>query len=441
MNISVFGLGYVGCITAACLARNGHKVIGVDVNAEKVDLINGGKSPIVEPGLGELLESVVSRGQLRATTEAAEAVAATDVALICVGTPGVGHGQPSWDAITRVGRNIGGALVDRSPAAGPFIVVLRSTALPGTTESVLLTALHEGTEGRTIDVRVAVNPEFMREGASIRDFDHPPMVLVGAEDEQVATTLDRMYEGVDAEFVHTSIRTAELVKYASNAYHGLKVCFANEMADLAGALGADANEVMRIFARDRKLNISEAYLRPGFAFGGSCLPKDIRALLWAGRVHEVETPVLSAVLPSNTRQVREAIDTVLSFGRRRVGVVGLAFKPDTDDLRESPFVALVEALIGKGLEIRVLDRNVALARLVGANRRFIEAELPHVAALLCDSPEALVDSSDVVVIASNTPDAEAVIARIGPDQPVVDLTRSGRWPRTSTLRESQGVAV
>jgi GDP-mannose 6-dehydrogenase len=431
MNISIFGLGYVGCITAACLARNGHNVVGVDVNIEKVDMINAGRSPIVEPGLGDLLEVVVQQGRLRATVDVADAVAASDVALLCVGTPGLSHGQPSWDAIGRVGRSIGRALQDRPRVAGPYLVVLRSTALPGTTDSVLARALRSGVGDHPDNVRVAVNPEFMREGASIHDFDHPPMILVGTDDEGSAETLRAVYEGVDADFVHTSVRTAELVKYASNAYHGLKVCFANEMADLAGALGADANEVMRIFARDRKLNISEAYLRPGFAFGGSCLPKDIRALLWAGRVHDVETPVLSAVLPSNVRQVREAIDLILSLGRRRIGVVGLAFKSDTDDLRESPQVTLVEALIGKGLDVQILDRNVAVARLVGANRRFIEAELPHVAALLCDGPEALVTHSDVIVIAAQSADADAVLNLRRPEQDVVDLTRSGRWPRAS----------
>lgn len=438
MNISIFGLGYVGCITAACLARNGHNVIGVDVNVEKVDMINGGRSPIVEPGLGDLLDVVVREGRLRATVDVAEAVAASDVALLCVGTPGLAHGQPSWDAIGRVGRAIGRALSDRPRVANPYLVVLRSTALPGTTDSVLAKALRTGVGDHPDSVRVAVNPEFMREGASIHDFDHPPMILVGSDDDRSAETMRAVYEGVDAEFVHTSVRTAELVKYASNAYHGLKVCFANEMADIAGALGADANEVMRIFARDRKLNISEAYLRPGFAFGGSCLPKDIRALLWAGRVHDVDTPVLSAVLPSNVRQVREAIDLILSLGRRRIGVVGLAFKTDTDDLRESPQVTLVEALIGKGLQVHVLDRNVSVARLVGANRRFIEAELPHVAALLCDSPEALVAHSDGIVIAAQSPDADAVLSLRRPEQDVVDLTRSGRWPRAS-VRARQSV--
>jgi GDP-mannose 6-dehydrogenase len=301
MNVSVFGLGYVGCVTAACLARNGHYVFGVDVNLDKVDMINDGRAPIVEPGLDDLIRTVVAAGRLRATPDGTAAVKATDLALICVGTPGHGHGQPSFDAIARVGEHIGRSLVGRRQ---PFTVVLRSTALPGTTESVLLAAIQRTLGDGGPEVYVGCNPEFMREGASIHDFDHPPFVLIGAEDPKVTGQLREMYAGVDGEIVRTSIRSAELVKYASNAFHGLKVCFANEMGDMADALGADAREVMRIFALDRKLNISPAYLKPGFAFGGSCLPKDVRGLLWAGRMQDVDTPVLSAILPSNERQIR-----------------------------------------------------------------------------------------------------------------------------------------
>ena len=421
MNVSVFGLGYVGCVTAACLARNGHKVIGVDVNPEKVGMITEGRAPIVEPGLGELIQEVVADGRLRATTDCAEAVRATSIALLCVGTPGTGAGQPSLDAVSRVASQIGEALAGTDQ---PFTVVLRSTALPGTTEHILMPALRDGAGGRTAGIQVAVNPEFMREGASLHDFDHPPFVLVGCEDMQIASVIRAMYAGVDAPLVQTSVRSAELVKYACNAFHGLKVCFANEIADMADALGADANAVMRIFAMDRKLNVSDAYLKPGFAFGGSCLPKDIRGLLWAGRVHEVDTPVLAAVLPSNDRQIQQAISRVRQAGRRRIGVVGLAFKPNTDDLRESPVVTMVEALIGKGLDLKVLDPNVSLARLVGANRRYIEAEIPHIASLLCESAEELVRHAEVIVIGSRSADAEAVLALAGPDHHIIDLTRA-----------------
>jgi GDP-mannose 6-dehydrogenase len=422
MNVSVLGLGYVGCVTAACLARNGHTVIGVDINPDKVAMINGGLAPIVEPGLGELIKQVVTDGHLRATTDLAEAVRQTSIGLICVGTPSKGGGQPSLDAIAGVGRDVGRALAGRT---APFALVLRSTALPGTTETVLLPPLL-AEAGPNALVRVAVNPEFMREGASIHDFDHPPYVLVGADDPQIAGVLRAMYAGVKAPLVRTTIRSAELVKYASNAFHGLKVAFANEMGDLADMLGADGQDVMRIFALDTKLNASGAYLRPGFAFGGSCLPKDLRALTWAARVHGVDTPVISSVIPSNDGQIRAAIDRVLALGRKRIGVLGLAFKPNTDDLRESPVVRLVEALIGKGLDVRVLDRNVSIARLVGANRQYIETEIPHIASLLCDDLADLAVHAEVAVIGSQSDEARQLLRLLGPDQIAVDLTRSFR---------------
>jgi GDP-mannose 6-dehydrogenase len=433
MNVSVFGLGYVGCVTAACLARNGHVVIGVDVNADKVALINAGRSPIVEAGLDELLARVVGAGRLRATTDVSAAVAAADVALICVGTPSRPQGDPSLDAIVRVGREIGVALRERRDDR--LTVLLRSTSLPGTTERVLLPALRDGLGEPGRRVPVGFNPEFMREGASIRDFDHPPFVVIGCEDPQVSGVVRLLYAGVDAEILRTSIRTAELVKYACNAYHGLKVCFANEMADLAEALGADAAEVMRIFALDRKLNISEAYLKPGFAFGGSCLPKDLRALDWASRIHGVATPVLSSVLPSNDHQIHQAVERITSRGRRRVGVVGLAFKSGTDDLRGSPAVALVEALIGKGYDVRVLDRHVMMARLIGANRRFIETEIPHIASLLCEDAASLVAHGEVIVITTRGDDAFSVVANLGPSHDVIDLTRTDLAPTTTVPLE------
>jgi GDP-mannose 6-dehydrogenase len=432
MNVSVFGLGYVGCVTAACLARSGHDVVGVDVNPDKVDMINDGRAPIVEPGLPELLQSVVAAGRLRATTDCLDAVSSTSLALICVGTPGAKTGKPQLDAVARVGAELGCALTGR---VEPFAAILRSTALPGTADEVLWPAIRNGADGPLPPLQVAVNPEFMREGVSIHDFDHPPFVLVGCDDPRTAAIVRALYADVKAPLLRTTTRTAELVKYACNAFHGLKVCFANEIADLADALGADAQAAMQIFARDRKLNISEAYLKPGFAFGGSCLPKDLRGLLWAGRVRDVDTPVLASVLPSNERQIRGALQRVLATGRRRVGVVGLAFKPDTDDLRESPVVTLVEALIGKGLAVRILDRNVSIARLMGANRRYIETEIPHLAALLCDHPESLVDQADVLVIGSRGPEADAVLAKATTSHQVIDLTRTVNTHQAARLQE------
>jgi GDP-mannose 6-dehydrogenase len=424
MNVSVFGLGYVGCVTAACLARDGHRVLGVDINADKVKMINDGRSPIIEPGLEPLIKRLVRDGRLAATTCASFAVGETDLALLCVGTPGTGHGQPDINPLTRVATDIGSACADR---ATPFTVVVRSTVLPGTNDVVrqrLHSAAEEaGNSGGRSDIRLVSNPEFMREGSSIRDFDHPPFVLVGTDDPESAAAMRELYVNVDAPVVETSIRTAEMIKYVCNAYHALKVCFANEIGDLCEGLGADAQEVMRIFRLDKKLNVSEAYLTPGFAFGGSCLPKDLRAMLCASRTHAIDVPLLASILPSNEGQIRRAAEAVLHWKRRRIGVVGLAFKPETDDLRESPMVALVETLIGKGCDVRVLDPNIVMARLRGANRQYIENEIPHIASLLCDSAADLIDHADVIVIGAKCADAAQVLAGLRQDQAVVDLTR------------------
>ena len=419
MRVALFGLGYVGSVTAACLAKAGHEVVGVDISAEKVAMVNAATPPVVEPGLAELLAEVVGAGRLRATTSSDEAVAASDMSLICVGTPGRSNGQLEVEAVVRTGERIGAALRQR---AAPHIVVLRSTVLPGTTETRLLPALRAAAgEGATIPV--AVNPEFMREGSSLRDFATPPLTLVGCSEPTTAAVLQRLYEGVGAPFVHTTIRTAEMVKYAANAFHALKVCFANEIGVACAALGADAHEVMRVFLMDRKLNVSDAYLRPGFAFGGSCLPKDLRALLHAARVADVTLPVLSSILPSNEAQVRRGVEAVLATRRPRIGVVGLAFKAGTDDLRESPMVTLVETLIGKGCDVRILDRNVAMARLLGANRRYIEEEIPHIASLMCSGVEALLAHAQVLVIGSGGEDAAETLAAASDAHLVVDLTR------------------
>jgi GDP-mannose 6-dehydrogenase len=434
MRIGVFGLGYVGCVSAACLARAGHEVIGVDVNPDKVSMINAAVPPVVELGLKEVLADVVKTGRLRATTDAAAAVAATDVALVCVGTPSRASGQLDVGALVRIAEEIGLALDSRSE---PYTVVLRSTVLPGTTHEVLVPALLGGGESRA-RVRVAVNPEFMREGSALRDFVRPPLVLVGSDDPETASLVHSLYAGVDAPFVHTDVRNAEMVKYAANAFHALKVCFANEIGDVCQALGADPQEVMRIFRMDHTLNVSEAYLRPGFAFGGSCLPKDVRALLHAAGRADVPLPLLAGILPSNEAQIRRAVDAVLATRKRRVGVVGLAFKPGTDDLRESPMVALVEALIGKGCQVRILDRNVSIARLVGANRRYIEEEIPHIASLMCESADALLDHAEVLVIGSAGEEAARVLEHAGRDYQVVDLTRSAVRPRSRAAVEARG---
>jgi GDP-mannose 6-dehydrogenase len=415
MNVTVFGLGYVGCVTACCLARDGHDVTGVDVSPDKVAMINSGRTPVIEPGLGDLLASVVRAGRLAATQDARGALARADIALICVGTPDVGHGHQDLEALGRVGADIAGACVGRT---WPLDVVLRSTVLPGTTDRVLAPLFKgDGT------VRLSVNPEFMREGSSLQDFDHPPFVLIGCEHDESAAALEQLYHRVDAPILRTGIRTAEMVKYVCNAFHALKICFTNEIADLCTALDADAQQVMEIVKQDRKLNVSPAYMTPGFAFGGSCLPKDLRALLCAARSHDVEAPLLASIVPSNDGQVRRGIDAVIATRRRRVGVVGLAFKPNTDDLRESPMVTLVETLIGKGLDVRILDGHVEMSRLTGANRRYIETEIPHISSLLCDDVGAFISHAEVLVFGTVGDEAARVRAAARPDQVIVDLTR------------------
>src|SRR5437867_3467518 len=421
MRISVFGLGYVGCVTAACLARAGHEVTGVDVNPEKTAIINDGKSPVVEPGLGDLVSEVVRERRLRATVSADWAVKHTDLAMICVGTPSGPNGQIDTSALERVAQDIGRAVERRTQL---FTIVLRSTVLPGTTETVLVQILRDclGDEFEN-KIALAVNPEFMREGTSIADFEHPPMTLIGCADEATADRLRMLYRQVDAPLVRTSIRVAEMMKYVSNAFHALKICFANEIGDLCESMGVDAHELTRTFLMDHKLNVSEAYLRPGFAFGGSCLPKDLRALTYAARKSDIDVPLLSSIAPSNEHQIRRGIDAVLATRRKRVGVVGLAFKSGTDDLRESPMVTLVETLIGKGCAIRIFDRNVRLAALVGANRAYIEKEIPHISSLMCDDLATLLAEADVVVIGGEGEDAVRALAQCRPDQTIIDLTR------------------
>src|SRR5881396_4054766 len=422
MRVNIFGMGYVGCVTAACLARAGHEVLGVDVSQEKVDMINAGVSPVVEPGLTELLAEVVGARRLSATTSPGDAVASSALSLICVGTPGRVNGQLDLRAIERVGRAIGEALTARSEI---HTVVLRSTVLPGVTEKVLVPAILSGAgPDYRPRLRVAVNPEFMREGSSLRDFATPPLTLVGCDDPETVSLLRSLYAEVQAPFVHTGVRAAEMVKYVANAFHALKVCFANEVGDLCEAFGIEPNEVMRIFLMDRKLNVSEAYLRPGFAFGGSCLPKDRRALLYAARSADVPGPLLSAILPSNETQIRRGIEAVLETKKRRIGIVGLAFKQGTDDLRESPMVAVVEALIGKGCDVRILDRNVSIARLMGANRRYIEEGIPHIASLMCDGVDELLAHADAVVIGNADEDSARVLSAVTSRHVVVDLTRT-----------------
>ena len=420
-SISIFGLGYVGAVSVACLAESGHRVIGVDVNLTKVDLINGGQSPIVEAGVAELMAAGVASGAIRATADAASAVLETDISIVSVGTPGRANGSLSVDHVRDVCEDIGAALANLDRR---HIVVVRSTVLPGTTEEVVIPTL-EATSGRRAgrDFDVVYHPEFLREGSSVADFHAPPVTVMAGTDDAAVQAVLAIYPPSDAPFVAVPFRVAELVKYANNAFHGLKVAFANEIGRVAKREGIDGQQVMDIVTLDRKLNISPAYLRPGFAFGGSCLPKDLRALLHLGRQLDLDLPVLEAILPSNRGQIDLAYEMIRSTGRRRVGILGMSFKPGTDDLRESPMVELIEQLSGKGFSVRVYDGNVSLASLQGANREYIERELPHVASLMAATVDEVLDAAEVVVVGHRAAEFADVLGRLRDDQVLIDLVR------------------
>jgi GDP-mannose 6-dehydrogenase len=421
MNVSVFGLGYVGSVSAASFAADGHRVIGVDVNAGKVAAINQGRSPIVEPGLEELIRRGAESGHLTATTNTADAVAATDVSLVCVGTPSRRNGSLDLAHLERVSEQLGHALRDKSSY---HVVVVRSTVLPGTTHGVVIPALERGSGKRYGEgFGVSVNPEFLREGTALKDFRQPPLTLVGHNHAADAAGTIALYDGVPAPLVSTSIRVAEMIKYASNTWHALKVCFANEIGNLCKRLEVDSHDVMDIFCRDEKLNLSSYYLRPGFAFGGSCLPKDVRALQYRAKEVDLELPVIQSILGSNHAQIQHAVDLVIETGHKRIGLLGFSFKAGTDDLRESPIVILAEALLGKGCRLRIYDRNVSLAKLVGANKEYIEQQIPHLSSLLCDTIDEVIDGSDVIVVGNASPEFAPALERTRAGQHIIDLVR------------------
>ena len=421
MKLSVFGLGYVGCVSAACFAKEGHEVIGVDVNSLKVEIINSGRSPIVEPGIEELIRTAVKENRLRATSDASDAVVNSDVSLVCIGTPSNHNGSLDLAHIKSVCRQIGEALarVNRF-----HIVVMRSTMLPGTIEQTVIPALEVYSGKRAgSDFGVAINPEFLREGTSIHDFNNPPFTLIGADDPDTSGPVQRLYTGIEAPMIAIRIKEAEMVKYACNAFHALKVTFANEIGSISKALGVDSHKVMDVFCKDTKLNLSPYYLKPGFAFGGSCLPKDLRAITYKAKELDVEVPMLNSILVSNRQQVERAVDAVLQTGRKSVGVLGLSFKSGTDDLRESPMVTLIETLIGKGLKLAIYDRDVELARLFGANKEYIEREIPHISNLMRPELSEVIDASEVIIIGKREDEFRALSDRMNNGRVIIDLVR------------------
>ena len=421
MKVSVFGLGYVGCVSAACFAKEGHDVIGVDPNPVKVEMINRGESPIIEEGMTELIKGMVSEKRLRATSSPGEAVNQSEISLVCVGTPSKANGSLELKYVKSVCQEIGTALETRR---GPHIVVVRSTMLPGTIEEVVTPTLevYSGKKhGR--DFQVCINPEFLREGTSIKDFYSPPFTLIGADDEEVARSVRRLYADIKAPLFVVSVKAAEMVKYACNSFHGLKVSFANEIGNICKGLGIDSHQVMEVFCHDTKLNLSPYYLKPGFAFGGSCLPKDLRAIGYKAKELDIATPVLSSILPSNQNQVERALEMVKATGKKRIGVLGFSFKAGTDDLRESPIVTLIETLIGKGFSLSIFDADVSLAKLMGANKEYIEKEIPHISQLMRQTPAEVVEASDVLIIGNKTAEFREVAEQLPADKTVIDLVR------------------
>jgi GDP-mannose 6-dehydrogenase len=419
--VSVFGLGYVGAVSCGCFAHDGFEVVGVDVNPAKVAMLNEGRSPIVEERIGDLLAEAVAASRLRATTDVREAVEQTDVSVVSVGTPSSANGRIGLDAVERVSHEIGRALAGKSAR---HTVVVRSTVLPGSVKRVVVPALEAGSGKKVGDeIGICFNPEFLREGSSVKDHYNPPYTLIGSWDRADGDVAASLYAKVDAPVHHVSVETAEMIKYVCNAFHALKITFANEIGILAQACGVDGHTVMDLVCRDTKLNISPRYLTPGFAFGGSCLPKDLRALLYRAREADVEMPLTQSILESNRRQIARAVDAVLATRRRKVSVLGISFKAGTDDLRESPLVALTEALIGKGLDVRIFDEHVSVARLVGANKEYIEKEIPHIASLLGDDLEPVVRHGEVVVVGNAAPAFRTIPAWLSGGQVVIDLVR------------------
>ena len=419
MRVSIFGLGYVGCVTAACLARDGHEVIGVDVNPTKVASITAGKSPIIEPGLDGLLHGVTRIGQLRATVDAQRAVRDSDISLICVGTPSNANGSLNTRYIESVCQEIGLAINHKREY---HTVVMRSTVLPGTVNEKVIPILEEFSGRRAgDDFGVAMNPEFLREGSAITDYYDPSFVVIGELTKRSGDAVQELYSAVDAKFIRTSIKTAEMMKYANNTFHALKISFANEIGNLCKAHGIDGRDVMDIICQDERLNISPLYLKPGYAFGGSCLPKDLRALLYRAKERDVESPLLGSIMESNQRQIERGVRMVEGTGRKSVGILGLSFKPGTDDVRESSIVPLIETLVGRGYAVTVYDETVELPKLIGANRSFIQETLPHIATLMRGSVDAVLNESEVVVVANGGSSFKDIGNKVRPGQILIDL--------------------
>ena len=418
-SISIFGLGYVGSVTSACFASKGYKIVGVDPNPQKVTALQQGASPILEPGLEEIVKKAHAEGLLTATADSAAAIAQTSISFISVGTPSQRNGKLDLSHVVKVCREIGLALAKKSEF---HWIVLRSTVLPGTTEQVVIPELERASGKRQgVDFGVCFNPEFLREGSAIHDFFDPPYTVLGTSETAKIETIRELYAWAPTQIYVTSPKSAEMVKYVCNAFHALKVAFANEVGTLCSEMDVDKHVVTDIYTSDTRLNISKAYLKPGFAFGGSCLPKDLRAITYKAKELDLKLPLMENIMPSNTEHIERAASAVLASEGRRVGVLGLSFKPGTDDLRESPMVHLVKRLLGEGCEIKIWDNNVALGQLIGSNRDFIQEYIPHIGSLLCSDQREVIEHADVIVLGTNAVDKKKLIENLRSDQSMIDL--------------------
>lgn len=421
MRISIFGLGYVGTVSAGCLASEGHEIFGVDPVQTKVELINKGLSPIIETQIGDLVAENVKAGRLRATNDPAEAICNTELSFVCVGTPSQQNGNLDFRYIRRICEQIGEAIKQK---AARHTVVIRSTILPGTMHEIVIPTLEEFSGKKAgVDFGVCHNPEFLREGSAVKDFHAPPKTVIGELDKASGDMLASLYEKLDAPLIRTDLETAEMVKYVDNCWHAVKIGFANEIGNFCKAFEIDAHKVMNIFCQDKKLNISPAYLMPGFAFGGSCLPKDLRALSYKAKSSDLQLPILTSVLPSNEMQVARGLQMIMDQGHKKVGILGFSFKAGTDDLRESPVIEVIERLLGKGYDVRIYDRNVNIASLVGANRDFILNHIPHISKIMVDSIEAVMTHAETLVIGNKDPEFQGIPGRLRDGQVLVDFVR------------------
>jgi len=420
-KISVFGMGYVGIVLAACLADNGHDVLGVDINPAKLKMVNEGYSPIIEEGISELVKRVVSAGKLCGVETAQEAVHASEISFICVGTPSRPNGSINLAYLQRVSEEIGTALASKN---GYHLVVARSTMLPGSMEEMIIPLLEKASGKKAgVDFGVCFNPEFLREGTSIKDFYDPPYTIIGATDEKAGRMLESIYAMLKAPVYQVPMKVAEMVKYANNAFHAVKVIFANEFGNICKQQGVDSHIVMDLVCKDTKLNLSPYYMKSGYAFGGSCLPKDLRAILYHSHHLDLHLPMLESLLPSNEKQIDTAYDMIERVGSRKVGVLGFSFKEGTDDLRESPMVELIEKLIGRGFQVKVHDKQVSLANLQGANRAYIEATIPHISSLMVNDVDQILNGCDVIVIGNRASEYKDVFGKLRDDQTMIDLVR------------------